>query len=379
MIPQIYELPEGRLDRLIQPGRLFNIGAATISTGGPVSNTGLALHRLGIPTRLIAKVGDDPLGGMVRSVLNAFGPGLDAGIVSDSRVSTSYTIIVSPPETDRCFWHCPAANDAFCAEDVSLVQAAQADLFHFGYPPLMKRICENGGRELIDLYRRVKATGVTTSLDMSFPDPASEGGRADWRAILSRVLPFLDVFVPSIEETLFMLHRPTHDALSALPGGILPNLKADLLSEISAELMELGAGVVLIKTGVRGAYLRTAGAARLAKLGRAAPDDLASWADQELWAPCFKVNVVGTTGSGDATIAGFLSGLLRGLTPRRAMTAAVAVGACNVEAADALGGLRTWEDTLARVGAGWERYIPHPVTDPGWVWNETDKLWEKRS
>ncbi len=51
-----------------------------------------------------------------------------------------------------------------------------------------------------------------------------------------------------------------------------------------------------------------------------------------MWAPCFDVEVVGTTGSGDATIAGFLSALLRDASPEEAMTMAVAVGACNVEA-----------------------------------------------
>ena len=35
------------------------------------------------------------------------------------------------------------------------------------------------------------------------------------------------------------------------------------------------------------------------------------------------------------------------LAPGGAVTAAVAVGACNVEAADALSGIRPWDDTLA--------------------------------
>ena len=77
------------------------------------------------------------------------------------------------------------------------------------------------------------------------------------------------------------------------------------------------------------------------------------------------MEVVGTTGSGDATIAGFLSGLLRGFGPRETITAAVAVGACNVEAADALSGLRSWEDTLARIAAGWPNR-PLDFRAPGW-------------
>jgi sugar/nucleoside kinase (ribokinase family) len=48
----------------------------------------------------------------------------------------------------------------------------------------------------------------------------------------------------------------------------------------------------------------------------------------------------GTTGSGDCTIAGFHAGLLRGLPPEDAMTAAVAVGACYCEVPDATTGVR---------------------------------------
>ena len=90
-------------------------------------------------------------------------------------------------------------------------------------------------------------------------------------------------------------------------------------------------------------------------MGRAAPADLQAWAGQELWAPCFQVQVAGTTGAGDATLAGFLSALLRDLPPRQAVIAAVAVGACNVEAVDTISGIRPWEETLGprrrRLGA----------------------------
>jgi hypothetical protein len=46
---------------------------------------------------------------------------------------------------------------------------------------------------------------------------------------------------------------------------------------------------------------------------------------------------------------------MRGLTPEKALEAALAVGACNVEAADAISGLRSWPDTLQRIRAGWEQ------------------------
>ena len=44
------------------PGHLIDVGPATLSTGGPVSNTGLALHKLGVPTQLMGKVGADLFG-----------------------------------------------------------------------------------------------------------------------------------------------------------------------------------------------------------------------------------------------------------------------------------------------------------------------------
>jgi len=218
--------------------------------------------------------------------------------------------------------------------------------------------------------------GVTTSLDMAYPDPGAESGRMDWRALLERALPFVDIFVPSVEEILYMLDRPLHDRLKA-QGSLVEQTTPALLHDLSSQLLAMGPQIVMLKAGERGLYLRTAVAERLASLGRACPADVVARSDQELWAPCFKGRGAGPPGAGDAPIAGLLSGLLRGLLPRPAVTAAVAVGACNVEAADALGGLRSWEDTLARVAAGWERR-PLEITAPGWAWDEQDQLWMYR-
>ena len=51
--------------------------------------------------------------------------------------------------------------------------------------------------------------------------------------------------------------------------------------------------------------------------------------------------VVRTTGAGDAAAAGFLLALLDGLSPEDAATMAGAVGATNLEAPDATGGVRS--------------------------------------
>ncbi len=365
IIPQIQAAGGGTFLSRLQPGRLVEIGPAAFSTGGPVSNTGLALFRLGVPTWLMGKVGADFMGQAVRQIVASYAPSLSEGMIVDAASSTSYTIILNPPGQDRVFLHCPGANDTFCADDIDHHKVAQADLFHFGYPPLMRRMYEQGGAELARIMRRARLAGALTSLDMAVPDPASPAGQADWAEILGATLPAVDIFLPSIEELLICLKRPLYEQMVGRGGSVLDQITPELLDETSGELLEMGVKLVVLKLGERGLYLRTARAEALEALGHGL--DWRAWADQTLWAPCFQVEVAGTTGSGDATIAGFLSGLLRGLSPIETVTMAVAVGACNVEAADALSGIRSWDDTLARVGSGWPRR-ELSLDSPGWQW-----------
>ena len=384
MIPNLEHLKPGKFSELFMPGRLIVAGAVAFAPGGAVPNTGIAMHRLGVPVDLIARVGADPFGQIVREIIGAQGPRLAQGITADECSATSYTVIICPPGIDRIFLHCPGTNDIFCVEDIDLRLLEQADIFHFGYPPLMRRMYIEGGAGLVEVYRLAKATGTTTSLDMSLPDPSSPSGQADWTAILKSVLPYVDIFAPSIEELLFMIgyppvrRRKAYEELSHAEGeggaGLLELVTPGLLSDLSSELLRLGVKMALIKLGERGLYLRTAGVAEVGQMGRGAPADLAAWADQELWAPCFQVEVVGTTGAGDATIAGFLSGLLRDLPPLQAMVAAVGVGACDVEAADATSGIRTWEETLQRIAAGWPQHAMTLAT-PGWTCDEATGVW----
>jgi sugar/nucleoside kinase (ribokinase family) len=377
VIPDLENLPKGEFNALFQPGHLIQIGPTSFSTGGPVSNTGLALHQLGVPTQLIAKVGNDIFGQAVRNILAGYNPRLTNGLVFDSSASSSYSVIISPPQVDRIFLHCSGANDTFTAADVRYGLVAQVGLFHFGYPPIMRHMYQHGGAELADLLRHAKDTGVTTSVDMAFPDPNSESGRADWHVILEAALPYVDIFLPSIEELLFLLRRETYNDLLGRAGSanILPWITPALLADISSELLAMGVKIVVIKLGARGVYLRTASAGKLALMGRAAPYDLGAWSKRELWAPCFSVQVVGTTGSGDATIAGFLSGLLRDQTPEATLTTAVAVGACNVEAADATSGVPTWERLQQRLTAPWERLMAGGPDTSGWHWQNQPGLW----
>ncbi|MFN8457610.1 MAG: carbohydrate kinase family protein [Anaerolineae bacterium] len=378
VIPSLDNVLHDTFEATFRPGRLIQAGAMTFSTGGPVANTGLALHKLGIAAQLMGKVGDDSFGQTIRQLVSAQGAHLAESMVSDPGVNTSYTIVINPPGVDRIFLHFPGANDTFQADDVDYELVAQAQLFHLGYPPVMRLMYTNDGTQLAETFRRAKATGVTTSLDMAVPDPAAEAGQADWIKILQATLPYVDLFLPSGEEILYMLQRETFDDMrrGAAGGDILPLFTPELLSKLSGQLLAMGAKVVAIKLGRRGMYLRTAGQATLQALGRAQPSPLHSWADKELWAPAFQAKEVGATGAGDASIAGFLGAMLRSCSLEETLIMATAVGACNVEAADGLTGIRSWEETQQRVAVGWPKH-ELALDTPDWSYEAGVGLWRR--
>lgn len=376
LIPDLSNMKQDRIDTLLQPGRLIVVGSMDYCTGGTVSNTGLALNTLGIHTQLMGKVGDDLFGQVIMDSIRTSEAHLADAMMMDPQVDTSYTIVLSTPGVDRMFLHHPGANDTFEANDIRYEMLEDSRLFHFGYPPLMKRMYETGRSDLTQIFLHAKEAGVTTSLDMALPDPSSPAGRADWVGILHSVLPYVDLFLPSIEEILFMLRPATYQALCEDAGGtnITPLIQPELLSDLSLELIGLGSKIVALKLGDRGLYLRSADPSVLSTFGRAQPSDLEAWGNKELWTPCFQAELVGTTGAGDATIAGLLSALLHDLSPEQAITAAVAVGASNVEAADALSGIRPWDETLERVGNGWMRH-DLILNATGWFLDEEHQLW----
>jgi len=204
IIPRI---PGGNVQARLTPGALIEIGAALLSTGGPVSNTGRNLHTLGIDTRLMGKVGDDPFGRIILDLIRAQNPALVQNMIVVPGEVSSYSIVLSPPDADRSFLHCPGANHTFGADDLDCYVLRDVRLFHFGYPPVMERMYLDDGAELETMFRCAKETGVITSLDMAMPDPQGPSGRVDWRRILKRTLPYVDIFLPSLDELLVMLRR----------------------------------------------------------------------------------------------------------------------------------------------------------------------------
>ena len=348
-----------------EPGRLIEVGAAALSTGGAVSNTGQALHKLGISTSLCGKIGDDLFGKAVVEILERTGRGLSDGMAVSPNDPTSYSVVINLSGEDRMFLHAPGCNDTFTSLDVSDEALAHCKLMHFGYPTLMAQMYAKTGQEVVSLFRRAKWQGATTSLDMSLPDLAGPAAVADWYAILEGVLPYTDLFLPNVEELQFMLDRPSFDphASEALP--------ISRIQELARVALELGAKVVGVKAGARGLYL--ASGSNFMGVGRAEPTNIREWERVEVWAPCFEVSVAGTTGAGDATVAGLLMAWLRGLHPTEAAKAATAVGACCCEGPDALSTVRAWPETKERILSGWET-VPVEI---GSEWNFNDGVYRR--
>lgn len=344
----------GKIGELLVPGKLINVSGAEVHTGGSVANTGLAMKILGNDVTLMGKIGCDSFGGIVKNILHSYGC---AGLIEDGGATTSYSIVLAPPGIDRIFLHDPGANDSFVASDVSFDALARADLFHFGYPTLMKAMFRNGGRELAALFEKAKDAGCMTSLDLSAVDPASEAGRADWARILGETLPYVDFFVPSFEELLYMLSRDEYDALQDQKSDVTQNVDfGKYVRPLAQRCIGMGARAVLIKCGISGMYLKTADKKALEKLGGKRTVDVEAWERFEKIEPCFKADVVrSAAGAGDVSIAAFLTAVLKGCAPGECIGYAAAEGALAVTSYDALGAVEPLEELKKRIQKGWER------------------------
>ena len=343
----------GELSELLVPGKLINMEAADVHTGGSVANAGLALKLLGNDVSLMGKVGDDSFGAMIRELLASYGVG---GLLVDKQSSTSYTVVLAVPGHDRIFLHNPGANNSFSNADIPEEALEDAALFHFGYPPIMRKMFADNGAELEAIFSRMKAHGIATSLDMAAVDPDSEAGKADWKAILAAVLPYVDFFVPSFEEICFMLDRQRYERLAAKGGDMTEGLDMEAeVKPLADELMAMGCRVLLIKCGTAGMYYRTADKARLEGVGERLGLDASLWADKEGIQRCFKADIVRSgTGAGDTSIAAFLTAVLRGRSPAESVALACAEGACCVTGYDALSGIKPLEELEERLSRGWE-------------------------
>ena len=336
--------PAGRkvvpMAELLRPGILVETDGLSISLGGVVPHTGLAMKKFGQRVELMGLTGNDVLGDVVRSQLAAHG--IKSGIRRTGKAGTAYGIVLAPPGADRMFLEDPGCNGTFTSADIDYAKVGQGRLFHFGYPTLMRSLFRNGGAELRKIFARVHKIGVVTSLDTTLPDPDSPAGKVDWQKILEGTLPHVDIFAPSLEELLSMLEPREYARLqSQAKGGDITDIVADdLFRRMGDRILKLGVNVLMIKAGHRGAYIRTGNMTMGLHLSAG------DWGNREFWSPALRVDprkVINACGAGDCAVAGFLSAMLEGVGIEDAGQYAMIAGRDNLYGVDALQGLRDWE------------------------------------
>lgn len=342
------------IDDILIPGKLIQMGQADVHTGGAVANTGLAMKVLGADVTLMGKIGADEFGGMVLNILRRYGT--DEGMIVSEGESTSYSVVIAVPGIDRIFLHNPGANNSFGCEDINYEEVEKADLFHFGYPPLMRKMYQEEGREIAEMFRRVKDRNTVTSLDLAAVDAKSEAGGADWENILAGVLPYVDFFVPSVEELCFMLDRERYESWNDRAAGrdITEVITLEEVKPLARKAISMGAKAVLIKCGAPGIYYRTASEKRMQSVCESLGLSVGEWADKDGFEQSYvPEQILSGTGAGDTSIAAFLVSALEGCGLEEAVRMAVATGACCVAAYDALSGLKPLDDLREMIKKGW--------------------------
>jgi sugar/nucleoside kinase (ribokinase family) len=292
------------LDKAIGGGVLLYSDPIQLTTGGIVSNSGIALARMGMKVAAFSYVGRDEWGELVRRRLEA--GGMDCGhLLAHPTAATSTTAVLIDPSGERSFAHCVGApklmDRALLMQNLDLFARSRMTLI--GYYSLMPNL-EN---DLPDVLAAIRKTGCRTALDA-----AGSGGTM---RPLDRILPQLDVYVPSRAEA-------THQTGQTDPRAIIETYRA------------CGApGLVGVKLGAEGALLSPA-AGQFVEVPRVAPPG----------------PIVDTTGAGDCFYAGLLTGLLKGMAPQECGLLAAAAGACCITAVGATAGVRDFRETARLAG-----------------------------
>ncbi len=231
------------------------------SPAGTAGGTAVVLSRLGAEVRSFGAVGGDPIATSLLAMLE--GEGVDvAGLVRKADQQTSTSVIPVRPNGDRPAWHCIGANGAFTLDDLDLADLDGITHLHLGGPEFL------GGEAAGKLLAHARSIGATTSMDILAP------GDPDMLAWIADALPHTDYLLPNDEQ-------------------VLGFTSASSLTEGATALVEQGARCVAVTQGAKGALVMTA--------------------DESIEVPAYAVEVVDTTGCGDAFSAGFLRGRSLGL------------------------------------------------------------------
>jgi len=248
----IESIPGGSDGQLVETIRM--------SAAGTAGGTALVLSRIGAEVLSFGAVGTDPIADTLLALLAR--EDVDTtGLVRKAGQQTSSSVIPVRPNGDRPAWHCIGANGAFTLDDLDLAALDGITHLHLGGPEFL------GGEAAGKLLAHARSIGATTSLDILAP------GDPDMLAWIADALPHTDYLLPNDEQ-------------------VLGFTGATSLADGARALVAAGAGCVAVTQGAKGALVVTA--------------------DEVIEVPAYPIEVVDTTGCGDAFSAGFLRGLSLG-------------------------------------------------------------------
>ena len=285
------------------PGGLKILDTIELTTGGNVPNTGIAMAKLGMKVAAAGMVGKDVIGAALTDRIRQ--AGLDVTCVfADGRAQTSSTVVAVEPGGERVFFHVPGVTKLLDAQTLRrcfplFAKCAFVQIGYFGLLPALTPDLPQLLRELRDA-----APNAKIALDTVNPPAA--------RNLLEPILPQLDVFCPSRTEAAALTGESDPKAMVA---AFRKHMKPDAL--------------IGIKLDAEGCYLDD---------GRSA-----------VFCPAYQIDCVDTTGAGDTWFGGLLVAL------RKNMPLEIAGRFANRAAADcctafgASAGVRSFDDTLARV------------------------------
>jgi len=275
-----------RLDAPLGDGKVIPVDPIEVTTGGIVPNAAIAMTRLGMNVAALGCLGDDEWASMIRRRLAD--DGIDtAALQTHPNAGTTTAVVLIDAAGRRSFAYCPGATDRLDAaaflEHLDLF--AQSRMALVGYYSLLPNL----EHDLPDVLEAIRREGCRTALDS-----AGDGGRFE---PLERILPHVDVYVPSYNEAARQTGRTDPQAILEVYRGC-------------------GAkGLLGVKLGAEGAVLSPA-AGRYVKIDPVTPPGA----------------VVDTTGAGDCFYAGLLAGLLKDMDVADAGRLAAACGAACVTA-----------------------------------------------
>ena len=285
------------------PGGLVLTRSVTLTTGGNVCNTGVAMAKLGMRVAAAGLVGDDVLGTAVTEKLRAEGVDTRA-VFRVERAQTSATVVAVEPGGERCFFHTPGATalldaNAFRRCFPVLKECKYVQVGYFGLLPALTADLPQVLGEL-----RAAAPGTRVALDTVNPPDT-------WERLVP-ILPHVDLFCPSRTEA------------ASLTGETSPHRM------VAAFRKHMRPGTLVgIKLDADGCYL----------------DD----GHKAVTVPAYKIDVVDTTGAGDTWFGGLLTGLVRDMPLEQAGKFANRAAADCCTALGASAGVKGFDATLARV------------------------------